>query len=177
MPFAAFTQTQNLTAMNTRAASSAGILIARLRGPLITKVNTCALENEIKFAADARTAYLLHHRSLKEGRCRADLIRRAVAQYLAIEPADEPDAAVERVEFEHGAKATACYLSGPISAAVRKLAADRDRSQSYIVGQLLRHVLTEMGMLPTTTTPMAAPNPPSTVGTLSDNTADAETAK
>jgi hypothetical protein len=100
-----------------------------------------------RFVADAKTAYLLHQRTLQENRCISDLVRRAVQQYLAIEPANEPDVGVERVEFAQGAKATACYLTGPISACVERLAKESDRSRSWIVRNLLRCELRRRGLL------------------------------
>ena len=104
---------------------------------------------QIKFVADARTAYALHVRSLREGRCKAELIRIAVEKYLAVDPATEAEIGVESIEFAEGeAKATAVYLSRRISAAVHRLAKERRRSKSFIVRELLRRALNDELLVP-----------------------------
>jgi hypothetical protein len=69
----------------------------------------------LKFSCDASTALRLHQSSLREGRCRSDLIRRAIEHYLDITPPNNPDIVVERVEFERGSKATAVFVRGDCS--------------------------------------------------------------
>jgi predicted transcriptional regulator len=98
-------------------------------------------QKTLRFICDAKTAYRLHLASLKSGRCKSDLIRAAIKEFLNIEPAAVPDVAADEIEFEKGGKATALYLSGPIALQVEALATSQDRSRSWIVRSLLREAL------------------------------------
>ena len=48
-----------------------------------------------------------------------------------------------------GRRTKACYLSGRLNGAIRRLAAKEKRSESNLVRELLRHALRERGLLPT----------------------------
>jgi hypothetical protein len=103
----------------------------------------------VKFFAPLGVDHELRERARREGRTLSDTTLRAVERGLALSPAiDMPEAAVDVAERNgHGGKAVACYLSGPISGAVRRLADEAQRSQSWTVRDLLRCELRRRGLL------------------------------
>jgi hypothetical protein len=118
---------------------------------------------QVKFIADARTARTLHVRSLREGRCKAELIRMAGEKFLAIDPETEPSADVETFEFGEGKPSvTAVYLSHRIPAAVHRLAKERRRSKSFVVCELLRRALRDELLLSGAVAEVAEPSPTET---------------
>jgi hypothetical protein len=111
------------------------------------------MSKSFKFTADAKTAYLLHQRTLQENRCISNLVRCAMQKYLALDPPTEPMIGVESIEFAEGeAKATAVYLSHKISAAGTRLANERRRSKSFVVRELLRRALNDELLVPSSGT-------------------------
>jgi hypothetical protein len=107
---------------------------------------------QIRFCPSLAMDYEIRQRALKEGRSNSDVVYRLVERGLEISPGVTlpEEAHVDRVERgAGGSKATACYLSGPISGAVNRLARDEQRSASWIVRDLLRTELRRRGILPT----------------------------
>jgi hypothetical protein len=105
---------------------------------------------QIRFCPSLAMDYEIRQRALKEGRSNADVVYQLVQHGLETTPGVTlPEANVDRIERgAGGSKATACYLSGPISGAVNRLARDEQRSASYIVRHLLRTQLRQLGLLP-----------------------------
>jgi hypothetical protein len=104
----------------------------------------------LKFVAPLRLDFELRERARREGRTLSDTILRFVERGMALAPAVENDTAiVDRAERGAGGKATAAYLSPPLASAIHALAADQQRSASWIMRDLLRSELRNRGLLST----------------------------
>ena len=104
----------------------------------------------IKFFAPVRLDFELREAARKSGRTISDTALRFVERGMALSPTVAmPEAAVDVAERNgSGGRAVAAYLSGPIAAAVRQLAHEAQRSQSWTVRDLLRCELRNRGILP-----------------------------
>jgi hypothetical protein len=92
----------------------------------------------------------LRERARRQGRTLSEVILHAVQRGLSPDVGAMPDAVIDRVErSKRGNTAAAAYLSGPIAVAVRRLALEQARSQSWTVRDLLRVELRRRGLLPT----------------------------
>jgi hypothetical protein len=112
--------------------------------------------NNFRFNTDQATAFLIHQAAARQGRAVADFIRRAVDQHINANP--QSDAAVETLNgSKHKPVITAAYLSGTLAAAVKQIAAETDRSTSYVMRWLIRDALRARGLLPSPATVEAAP--------------------
>jgi hypothetical protein len=105
-------------------------------------------DNQFKFYADGATAFRIREAALTQNRSAADIIRRAIDRSLEA-PTTIADACfvADKGQRNRNGKICAAYLSGPIAAAVRELAAAEGRSQSHIVRGLLRTELRRRGLL------------------------------
>ena len=101
--------------------------------------------NAHRFNTDTATSYRIREAALRQGRSVADVIRRAVEQYVdayAPNAVDGDYIATDEGERRNGAgKMTGCYLSGPLAAVVMRMSKDEGRTQSAIVRSLLREAL------------------------------------
>jgi hypothetical protein len=107
--------------------------------------------NAVKITMTPTSRYQLHQRALREGRTDAEVARRIVESGLTPSGQQEPQPAVSLDRIERnaaGATVMAAYLSGPLAAAVKNLAADEQRSQSAVLRDLLRCELRRRGLLP-----------------------------
>jgi hypothetical protein len=110
----------------------------------------------LKTVLDTATAFQLRQAALRQGRSTSDYLRRLVERSLNTETPAMPDAMVDKVERTKGNVQTAAYLSGPLAAAaVRKLAQEQDRSQSWTLRDLVRSELRNRGLLPPIDAPSA----------------------
>jgi predicted transcriptional regulator len=116
------------------------------------------MSEPMKFHAPLWLACEVRQRALKQGRSNSDIVCQALEQVFAASPnVDSPEAVVDVVERgSHGSRAVALYLSKPIAGAVRQLAQQQQRSESWIVRDLLRAELTRRGVLPTANHEQAA---------------------
>jgi predicted transcriptional regulator len=104
----------------------------------------------VKVHVPLGTDYQIREIARKTGRPISEVCLRAIERGLDRVPATLNDAAVVDVaERGKGATTAAAYLSGPLASAVRKLALEQDRSQSWTVRDLLRVELRRRGLLPT----------------------------
>ena len=108
------------------------------------------MEN-VKFSAPLTTVFELDNLAEKRGRSRSEIVRHLVDRGLGMTPEAEmpEEVSVDRKERASGARATACYLSLPISAAIQRLAREEDRSASWLIRRILRDELRRRGLLPT----------------------------
>jgi len=106
-------------------------------------------DNQFKFYADGATAFRIRQAALTQNRSAADIIRRAIDRSLEAPTTIADDCFVaDKGQRNRNGKICAAYLSRPIAAAVRELAAAEGRSQSHIVRGLLRTELRRRGLLP-----------------------------
>ena len=77
------------------------------------------MEN-VKFSAPLTTVFELDNLAQKRGRSRSEIVRHLVDRGLGMTPEAEmsEEVAVDRMERGRSGKATACYLSLPIAAAI-----------------------------------------------------------
>jgi hypothetical protein len=124
-------------------------VFAEPRDPLLQKMET-AMSEPFKFHAPLRLSLELREHARKSGRTLSDVILRAVESGLGAAPAEMPDAVVDRVERgAKGSKATAAYLSPPLSSAISRLAREQSRSASWVMRDPIRSELRRRGILPT----------------------------
>jgi hypothetical protein len=105
----------------------------------------------VKVNLDHATQHLVQREANRAGRSRSDWIRHVINKALARTPTEIPgDALVQRENFNErpGAKIVAAYLSGPLSKAILRLAHEQDRSQSWVLRDLVRCELKRRGILP-----------------------------
>jgi Ribbon-helix-helix protein, copG family len=109
-----------------------------------------AMPSPIKFHAPLALGLEIKERSRKEGRSTSDVVLRAVQRGLAAEPPIEmPEAIVDVAERnDRGGRAVAAYLSKPLARAIRKLAEEEQRSESWTMRSLIRDGLRLRGLLP-----------------------------
>jgi hypothetical protein len=104
----------------------------------------------IKIHVPLGTDHQIREIAGKTGRPISEVCLRAIVKGLDPVPATANDTAViDAAERGSGATTAAAYLSGPIAKAVRKLALEQQRSQSWTVRDLLRVELRRRGLLPT----------------------------
>jgi hypothetical protein len=105
---------------------------------------------DVKTSVDVPTHHALRVTAMREGRTIAEIVRRAIVKELALAPVSIPAAIVERTEFANnrGARPVGCHLSPPLASAIRRLALEHDRSQGWIMRDLLRTELRRRGILP-----------------------------
>jgi hypothetical protein len=104
----------------------------------------------LKFICPAATNVEIRQRAHRDGRTLSDTILRAVQQGLGASPVENNTAIVDRIERgASGAKATGAYLSAPLSSAINALAAEQERSASWVMRDLIRCELRNRGLLPT----------------------------
>jgi hypothetical protein len=113
----------------------------------------------MKCSPSAALAFEIEQRAKREGRSRGEMMVRLLEHALATSaPIDIETGTVDKIERGHSSGvAAACWLSGPIFAAVQRLAREDSRSQSWVVRDLLRCELRRRGVLPT---PAGAPPSP-----------------
>jgi hypothetical protein len=89
----------------------------------------------MKCSPSAALAFEIEQRAKREGRSRGEMMVQLLQRALATSaPIDIATGTVDQIERGHSSgKAAACCLSGPIFAAVRRLASEQDRSQSWVV--------------------------------------------
>jgi Ribbon-helix-helix protein, copG family len=105
----------------------------------------------IKCSPSAAVAFEIEQRAKREGRSRGDMMVKLLQHALATSaPIDIETGTLDKIERGHSSGvAAACWLSGPIFAAVQRLAREEDRSQSWVVRDLLRCELRRRGAMPT----------------------------
>jgi hypothetical protein len=109
----------------------------------------------LKVVVDTATAFRLHQLALSKGRSMSETMRLLIERSLMTEPGTpEPDAMLDKCERTKGNVQSAAYLSGPLAKAIKRLAVEQDRSQSWTLRDLLRCELRRRGLLPT---PAGAP--------------------
>ena len=105
--------------------------------------------SHLKFSCPLKVDLELREIARREGRTLSEVILRCVLNGLESSPVEmDEEAVIDKVERGHRGNAVAVYLSRPIAAAVRQLARDEERSQSWIVRRLLRDELRRRGALP-----------------------------
>jgi hypothetical protein len=103
----------------------------------------------LKFSIDQVGARRFRDAALREGRMLGEFVRRCAERGLSgTPPVEMPDAAVDREEMQNGKVTVASYLSGPLASAIKQIAAESDRSQSYVMRGLIREALRARGVLP-----------------------------
>jgi hypothetical protein len=105
----------------------------------------------VKFFAPLSLDMELRERARKEGRTISEVVLRAVQRGIdASPPTEMPEALIDRAERNaKGSKATAAYLSPPLSHAIAEIAREQNRSASWVMRDLLRCELRRRGILPT----------------------------
>jgi hypothetical protein len=103
----------------------------------------------LKFTIDQVGARRFHEGALREGRMLGEFVRRCAERGLSENTTvTMPDAEVVREERNMNGKTTvACYLSGSLASAIKQIAAETDRSQSYVMRSLIREALRARGVL------------------------------
>ena len=104
----------------------------------------------VKFFAPLSLDMELRERARKEGRTISDVVLRAVQRGIdALPPVEMPEALVDRAERNaKGSKATAAYLSPPLSHAIAQISREQGRSASWVMRYLIRCELRRRGLLP-----------------------------
>jgi hypothetical protein len=93
----------------------------------------------LKLVVSPVTAFQLRQVALRDGRSLSETLRRLVERgMMTVAPVDMPDAVVDKIERGAGKVMTPAYLQGPLAAIIRRLAVEQDRSQSWIVRDLIR---------------------------------------
>jgi Ribbon-helix-helix protein, copG family len=104
----------------------------------------------LKFVCPLATDMEIRQRAHRTGRTISDVILKAVERGLGSSPAETPDAVVDVVERgSSGSKNVAAYLSPPLAKGIQKLAAEHQRSASWVMRDLIRSELRRRGVLPT----------------------------
>jgi ADP-ribose pyrophosphatase YjhB (NUDIX family) len=104
----------------------------------------------LKFTVPLALDFEIRASAHKEGRTISDYLLRMVERGMGSSPAIPDDTAVvDKMERGSRGRATAVYLSQPLAGAAQRLAADEQRSQSWIVRSLIRQSLQRRGLLPT----------------------------
>jgi hypothetical protein len=101
----------------------------------------------LKVVLDTAVALQARQAALREGRTTSDHLRRLVERSLSTETPALPDAMVDACERTGGTVQTAAYLSGALASAIRKHAAELDRSQAWTLRDLVRCELRNRGLL------------------------------
>jgi hypothetical protein len=104
----------------------------------------------LKVVLDTAVAFQVRQAALRQGRTTSEHLRRLVERSLSTETPTLPDAQLDKCERTGGTVQTAAYLSGALASAVRKHAAELDRSHAWTLRDLVRCELRRRGLLPKT---------------------------
>jgi hypothetical protein len=105
---------------------------------------------QLKFTCPLALDIELRQLASRTGRTIGETVLRAVQAGMASAPKMPDDTAIVDVaERGKAGRATAAYLSAPLSSAIQRLAREQDRSASWVMRLLIREALRARGELPT----------------------------
>ena len=92
----------------------------------------------------------IRQRAHRTGRTISDTLLKAIEKGFAASPSTEkmPEAIVDRAERGERGRATAAYLSPPLSSGIQAIAQQENRSASWVMRLLIRESLQRRGLLP-----------------------------